>query len=344
MKKESWILLFILVLAGHVIGIQLHNRYNSVVYQGGHNYIIDFKKKTDPEQVRNDLRSVFEEDFPIVKITDDSTKLEITTTYMINNPGPLTDSIIFSKLMTGLKKHLPPGITYQQFDREYRWGSQKNLPALEDRRPKWIRNIVFPFLQYGCKALLLPLLIVFLFSSLSGVSTTLKKWIFAALFFSWAGDVLLMFQAKKEIFFLLGLASFLIAHIFYIVFFHYVRVRENVKSNPWLLVIVVVYYAALISWLSPFLGDMKLPVRIYGIIISIMLMLAMHMLSIRNKIAGKWMMWGALLFVISDSVLAINKFYEPFEAAGIVIMLTYGMAQLFIVKGAVGYINSSDKE
>ena len=152
-----------------------------------------------------------------------------------------------------------------------------------------------------------------------------------------------MFQAKNEIFFLLGLASFLIAHIFYIVFFHYVRVRENVKSNPWLLVIVVVYYAVLISWLSPFLGEMKLPVRIYGIVISIMFMLAMHMFSIKNKIAGKWMIWGALLFVISDSVLAINEFYQPFEAANVIIMLTYGLAQLFIVKGAAYYIISSDK-
>ena len=72
----------------------------------------------------------------------------------------------------------------------------------------------------------------------------------------------------------------------------------------------------LISWLSPYLGDMKLPVRIYGIVISFMFMLAMHMLFIKNKTAGKWMMIGALLFVISDSVLAINKFYQSFEAAG----------------------------
>ena len=121
-------------------------------------------------------------------------------------------------------------------------------------------------------------------------------------------------------------------------------VRENIKNNPWLLVIVVIYYAVLISWLSPYLGEMKLPVRIYGIIISIMLMLAMHMLSIKKMITGRWMMSGALLFVISDSVLAINKFYQPFDVAAVVIMLTYGLAQLFIVKGTIGYIKSVLKE
>ena len=165
-----------------------------------------------------------------------------------------------------------------------------------------------------------------------------------ALFFSWSGDILLMFVSRNELFFLLGLGSFLLAHIFYIIFFHQVRVREGVKGNPWLLVIVVIYYGALISWLSPYLGDMKIPVRIYGIVISFMFMLAMHMLVIKNKQAGKWMTGGALLFVISDSVLAINKFYTAFEGAGIIIMLSYGLAQLFIVKGAIDYINAEDKE
>ena len=56
------------------------------------------------------------------------------------------------------------------------------------------------------------------------------------------------------------------------------------------------------------------------------------------------MMTGALLFVISDSVLAVNKFYYSFEWAGVVIMLTYGLAQLFICEGAIKYITSIDKE
>ncbi len=199
-------------------------------------------------------------------------------------------------------------------------------------------------LQYLSKPLLLPLLAGYFLFETKGITCGFKKWILLALFFSWAGDILLIFVPKNDIFFLLGLASFLLAHIFYIIFFHQVRVREAVKGNPWLLLVVVIYYGALISWLSPFLGDMKIPVRIYGIVISFMFMLAMHMLFIKNKPAGKWMMAGALLFVTSDSVLAINKFYNSFELAGVIIMLTYGLAQLFIVKGSIDYINAGDKE
>jgi uncharacterized membrane protein YhhN len=193
-------------------------------------------------------------------------------------------------------------------------------------------------LQYVFKSLIIPVLASYFVSQTRTITTALKKWILLALFFSWAGDIILMFQDKQELFFLLGLGSFLLAHVFYIVFFHNIRVKENVKSNILLLLPVVIYYAFLISWLSPYLGDKKIPVRIYGIVISFMLLLALHMMFIKNKTAGRLMLFGALLFVISDSILAINKFYESFEAAGILIMLSYGLAQLFIVQGAIKYI------
>ena len=193
-----------------------------------------------------------------------------------------------------------------------------------------------------------PLIIIWLMSwfalQLRYVQSKLKKWIFFALFFSWLGDVLLMFHNDGSLFFLLGLSSFLISHIFYILFFHIVRVREMVKSKWYLLLIVVVYYAIIIAKLSPYLGDMLLPVRIYAVVISFMFLLAMHMLYIKNTSTGLWMTAGALLFVISDSLLAINKFYHPFEMAGIFVMSTYGLAQLFLTEGAIRYISSNFKE
>ena len=197
-------------------------------------------------------------------------------------------------------------------------------------------------IQLIAKPLLMPLLGAYFISQTNSIKSPLKKWILIALLFSLAGDVVLMFQEKGSIYFMLGLVAFLFAHIFYIFFFHNIRVIENMKSKAWLLLIVVTYYAGLITFLSPYLGDMKLPVRIYGIVISFMFLLAMHMLFIKNKNAGIWMMIGALLFVVSDSVLAINKFYRPFEMAGIIIILTYILAQFFIIEGARRYIDSSD--
>lgn len=199
-------------------------------------------------------------------------------------------------------------------------------------------------LQYVSKPLLMIILAGYFFSQTNKIVSVLKKWIFLSLFFSWTGDVVLMFQENNSLFFLIGLSAFLVAHIFYIFLFHNIRIIENIKSNLWLLVLVVLYYAVLITLLSPHLGDMKLPVRIYGIVISFMFMLAMHMLYIKNKIAGQWMMIGALMFVLSDSMLAINKFYQSFQGAGIVIMGTYGLAQLFIIEGASRYIISKQEK
>ena len=191
------------------------------------------------------------------------------------------------------------------------------------------------------KPLLVMILAVYFIWNTGSISTGLKKWILPALFFSWTGDILLMFVADNASFFLAGLVAFLIAHIFYIFFFHAVRVGENIKGKVFLLVLVFIYYAVLMTVLSPGLGSMKLPVRIYGVFICFMLMLALHALYSKYRQAGLKMAAGALLFVLSDTVLAINKFYYPFMEAGIIIMITYSAAQLLIVQGAIEYIRET---
>lgn len=197
-------------------------------------------------------------------------------------------------------------------------------------------------LEIVTKPLLLLILINWFIAATNNYQSANKKWVTLALCFSWLGDVLLMFQSRSSMFFLLGLSSFLIAHIFYIMFFHTIKVIEGVKSRALLLLPVVIYYAVLIAVLYPYLADMKVPVPVYGLVISFMLLLALHMLFISNKKAGQLMATGALLFVISDSALAINKFYQPFEGSGFVIMLTYGLAQLLIVCGAIDYISAKE--
>lgn len=205
-------------------------------------------------------------------------------------------------------------------------------------------TVVYLDLEAGevfCKPLLCIWLLACFALQTRTLHSDLKKWFILALVFSWLGDVLLLFVRDHSMFFLLGLSAFLVAHIFYILFFHFVRVRERIKSRWWLVLPVAVYYGLLIALLNPYLGDMLLPVRIYGIVISFMLMLALHMTYIKNRQAGMLMLLGAVLFVLSDSILAINKFYQPFKSAGLFIMLTYGLAQLFLTIGAIHYLISA---
>lgn len=192
--------------------------------------------------------------------------------------------------------------------------------------------------RFLSKPLIVIAIMGYFISSTKGIESPLKKWIISALAFSWLGDVFLMLESRNSQFFLFGLSSFLLAHLIYIFFFHHVRLIEKLRGRAWLLLPIAFYYAAMISWLSPHLGDMKVPVRIYAVVISFMFMLALHMLFIPNKKAGWLMATGAFLFLISDSILAINRFYQEFFMGGILIMLTYGFAQLLIVMGAVKYI------
>ncbi len=198
--------------------------------------------------------------------------------------------------------------------------------------------------EYVFKPLIVIWLLAWFMLQTRPFRSPLKKWIMLGLFFSWVGDVLLMFQDDYPVFFLLGLSSFLVAHLFYILFFHFVRIKEGVKGRWFLLLIVAMYYVGILFILSPHLGDMTLPVRIYAVVISFMFMLAMHMQFIKNRMAGLYMMAGAMLFIISDSLLAINKFYFPFQMAGIFVMATYGLAQYFITYGAIRFISSGYKE
>lgn len=191
------------------------------------------------------------------------------------------------------------------------------------------------WLQYLTKPLLMPALMLFFSINTGHYKGPLKKWVLLALGFSMGGDVLLMFQDRLPDFFLFGLSAFLLAHIFYIFFFHQLRVSEGIRGKPLWLIPVVIYYAGLMVWLSPRLGEMATPVRIYGLVISFMLVMALHMLYLRKKEAGRLMLYGALLFVASDSLLAINRFYMSFPLAATSVMSTYGMAQFLIVRGAL---------
>jgi len=190
-------------------------------------------------------------------------------------------------------------------------------------------------LHFAAKPLLIPVLFLLLAYTKSTVPR--KKLLLTGLFFSWLGDVFLLFEHKNDLFFIFGLASFLTTHIFYIIYF--LRISSAnlslLKKQPILIAIVLAYGITLVWQLFPHLGDLKLPVIIYAAVICTMLLCSLHIFLKVNKKAGFYYLSGAAAFVISDSLLAINKFHQPFAYAGVFIMLTYCAAQFFIVRGYI---------
>lgn len=163
-----------------------------------------------------------------------------------------------------------------------------------------------------------------------------KNILLTALLFSWIGDIVLLFADIAEIYFILGLVSFLISHITYCILFNK-QIKSGIKRNIIVFgigsVIIAFYLIGMLSLLLPTLGDLKIPVTVYASVISIMLLFAFNGFLVWEKPGNKYVFIGAIVFVLSDSILAINKFYSPIEKSSFFIMLTYLVAQYLIVVG-----------
>lgn len=154
-----------------------------------------------------------------------------------------------------------------------------------------------------------------------------------ALLFSLIGDGALLFEDRDPLFFMVGLGSFLVAHIFYVVAF--LRIGSHAKVQwPWI-IFTTLYVGILLYVLQPYLGELTIPVIVYACALGSMLLVVVHAFPRPYAKPGIICLAGALLFVISDSILAINKFYMGFPLAGIAIMFTYAFAQYLLVTGAV---------
>jgi uncharacterized membrane protein YhhN len=87
---------------------------------------------------------------------------------------------------------------------------------------------------------------------------------------------------------------------------------------------------------------MELPVKIYTVVICLMAATAANLLSSKpmKVIAAGFFVPGAALFMLSDSVLALNQFIYKDTFLNIVVMLTYGYAQCLLVQGFTRYLKA----
>lgn len=202
-------------------------------------------------------------------------------------------------------------------------------------------------LLFISKPLLMPILMVFLWLN-TKLQNGFEKRIFIGLFFGWIGDILLMFN--NEDLFVFGLASFLICHIFYILaFVHNIRKSTYKLSviNKFVLGLLPLFYLiVLYTYLFPYISESEknkpflIPVTVYALTIVTMSLFSLWRIGSSNKISTALVIFGAIVFMISDSLIALNKFVEPFQYANLFIMFTYCLAQLCIITGTIYHSRS----
>ncbi len=179
-------------------------------------------------------------------------------------------------------------------------------------------------LKYIFKPLTTILIIILAIIHQSESTNLYGYLIIAGLVFSLIGDVYLMLPTDK---FIHGLAAFLIAHIFYIVAF-------SSGFGPYFdigYLIPAAIYTLLFLWLLlPKTGKMKLPVLVYSLVLMTFLWQASGRFFYLGNQTSLYIIIGAILFVISDSILAYARFIKSYKLSQLLIHVTYWGAQVFI--------------
>ncbi len=175
----------------------------------------------------------------------------------------------------------------------------------------------------------LTMVLIWLIAILGQASFPFYKYmIITGLIFSLAGDVFLMLPSDR---FVAGLVAFLIAHLFYIAAF-----ASGIDALLWWPLIPLVIYGIVIYLIvASSLGKLRLPVLIYIGVILVMAWLAWERWSQTGQSEAFLTFTGAVLFVISDTILAINRFRGAFKPARALNLTTYFAAQ-WLIAGSVG--------
>lgn len=173
------------------------------------------------------------------------------------------------------------------------------------------------------KPLLMPALLGWALTSVP--TSRLRTLLLIALAWSWLGDLGLM--PEGETWFLLGLGAFLVAQLTYATAFWPLRAHSLLLQRP---VAALPYGVALLGLLAVLwadLGDLRLPVTIYAVVIVSMAVLATGL----NRAAAI----GAGLFVVSDALIALNSLTGALRlpAHGFWVMLSYLAAQALLAQG-----------
>jgi uncharacterized membrane protein YhhN len=182
-------------------------------------------------------------------------------------------------------------------------------------------------LAYITKPILMPSILMYYLSNTAKVN----PFIIIALFFSFLGDIFLIFKNKSL---LMGICSFAIAHLCYIIIFVFSVMGENINFKisllfaPYLGYIIFLYHKLLHQR-----NGGKAPFIAYMLVISVMSFTALLRGLAFSRTDYWWTYMGSLLFMISDSFIAFELLKPGGKKREVLVMLTYISAQLLIISG-----------
>jgi len=173
-------------------------------------------------------------------------------------------------------------------------------------------NLTFKVLTISCIALIALI-----------NSDGLDYLIFVGLVFGLLGDILLEFENK----FLVGMISFLVGHVIYSVSF---GILFGVPKISIFLICFLIVFSLYFLLLFRNLGNMKVPVAIYTLAITFMLVFSLSPLFSKVPYVKIFLPTAGILFVLSDFLISYDKFVEEIKYRNFLVLFSYFIAQLFI--------------
>lgn len=190
--------------------------------------------------------------------------------------------------------------------------------------------------EYFLKPLTMVLLFIFLLTStgLQGIAL----WFGIGIILSMAGDIFLMLPKEQ---FIAGLVAFLLAHIAYIIGFNQTLPPFNMIGLVWAVLLGIIaaqlYKQIAAGLVKQKKENLQKPVLAYTGVITIMLLSALLTLSHPDwdSRAAITVSIGAALFMLSDAILAWNKFVQPIKNGRVMNMAAYHLGQIVLIYGVV---------
>lgn len=170
--------------------------------------------------------------------------------------------------------------------------------------------------------LLKPLTSAMIAGSLLVAAQAPTTLLLAAFVFAIVGDIALMFDGDKA--FLAGLSSFFVAHLAFVA--EFAGTITNPSMPPVWTLAFVAYAVLFFRWLLPRTGPLRLPTLAYGIVLTLMVLAAATAYRALPGPASALALAGALVFGLSDSVLAVRQFVGPYRGAQPLILGSYWLA------------------
>lgn len=171
-----------------------------------------------------------------------------------------------------------------------------------------------------------PILLLAAAVGLGGAVATPLRWLLlAALLCSAAGDIFLALNhdESNDTLFTAGLGSFLIGHLFYASAFFQAVAFRPLALLP---LAIILCLSVTLTWkIWPGLGELKIPVLFY-ILVSGLMGVGASLHAPFN-----WLLIsGAIIFMLSDCIIAVQKFWRPVSYRDFLVMGSYYLAQFLI--------------